>query len=122
MLERFPIKEISFFGNGEPLLYFDTIKKIVELAKSKGQYSFTICTNSVFGNRRSEIVRFLVENNFYMQISIDGYKAIQDKQRPMANKRSPSEEVEKTIEEIIDVDLDKFAMARFTLTKEAFDH
>lgn len=124
LLDKYFIKDIDFFGNGEPLLYFNTIRKITESAKSKGIESFYICTNGIILNNREEIIKFLVENNFYIQLSIDGYAAIQDSQRPTkATYYSSSKEIEKTISEIKKYgELDKFAFARFTLTYEALEH
>ena len=54
VLKTYPIKHISFFGNGEPLLYFDAIKKIVTLAENYGIRSFYVATNGVFGDHTAE--------------------------------------------------------------------
>ena len=62
--------DITFTG-GEPLLSFDVIKKICELISSKrlnGKYS--LITNGLIFT--DEQLRFLNENEFNIQISLDG--------------------------------------------------
>lgn len=64
---------ISFFG-GEPLMNIDFIKKVVsvskELNKNKNiQITFSMTTNALLLNKN---ISFLVENNFYLLISLDG--------------------------------------------------
>ncbi len=115
------IKSISFFGNGEPTLYFDLIVSITKTLKGiKNSLNFYLTTNGNFGDRRKEIVKFLVENNFYISLSFDGYKEIQDSQRPRADGKSSFEEVMKVIEEFKQYgDINKYIYPRFTLTSEA---
>lgn len=60
--------QLSFYG-GEPLLYFDKIKEIVEKTKSFNLY-YSITTNGALLNQ--EIVDFLNKHHFVTWISWDG--------------------------------------------------
>jgi len=78
-LERANIKKIgilSFFG-GEPLLNFDLIRDIVPVILSKFDIdNFEIVTNGTM--LTEEIVKFLVQYNFVVGVSIDGPADITD--------------------------------------------
>ncbi len=72
---------ISFYG-GEPLLNFPLIKKAVHYANElfltkTVQYVMTI-NGSIMS---SDIMDFIVKNNFYLTISFDGDKQVQNKHR-----------------------------------------
>jgi uncharacterized protein len=72
---------VSFYG-GEPLLEFDLIEKAVEYANKlpfKFQVRFTITTNLTVAN--DTILKFLVKNNFLVNISLDGPRNIHDYNR-----------------------------------------
>jgi len=123
ILRKYPIKHISFFGNGEPLLYFDALKKIITLAKTQDIKSFYVVTNGVLGNRTEQYVKFLIQHNIYTQISIDGYEEIHDLQRPMPNGEGSFKYVTKTINEFKKYgDINKYCFARFTLSEYASKH
>jgi radical SAM protein with 4Fe4S-binding SPASM domain len=123
ILEKYPIKHISFFGNGEPLLYFRTFKDIVTMAESQGIKSFYIVTNGVLGKHTKDYVKYLVNYNIYTQISIDGYEEIHNLQRPMQNGTGSFEYVMQTINEFKKYgDLNKYCFARFTLSEYASKH
>lgn len=69
----------------EPLLEFNLLEECVAYAKALFQgklLSFTITTNATM--LTEEIMEFLVGNDFYVTISPDGSKEIQDKNRVMA--------------------------------------
>ena len=78
-------RNIGFYG-GEPLLRFDLIRKVIEYAEehSKGkQLSFNITTN---GSLLSlEVIQYLAEHSVNTLLSLDGNKAVQDKNRVFAN-------------------------------------
>lgn len=62
------------FGGGEPLLYFDTIKRIVnDLEK---EYQFKIVTNGTLLD--TEKVDWLNQHNFLVIISFDGFEGERD--------------------------------------------
>lgn len=67
---------ITFFG-GEPLLNFKLIKEVVEYCKKREketgkQFRYSITTNGTLINEKIE--KFLKDNKFVIQISIDGKK------------------------------------------------
>lgn len=64
------------FNGGEPLLNFEFIKEAVSELKKINVNNFTMSTN--FTLITSEILDFLIENNFYIQISLDGCKLSHD--------------------------------------------
>ncbi|UCH94483.1 MAG: radical SAM peptide maturase [Candidatus Aminicenantes bacterium] len=65
---------IKFYG-GEPLLNFDAIREIVDYAKTLAaineKFYYYITTNGVFLDRYLD---YLVANNFFISISLDGNK------------------------------------------------
>lgn len=74
---------IQFFG-GEPTLNFKVIKDCVEYLKGiKGLKKFyEITTNGIIAPK---ILDYLIENNFFFSISLDGLRKINDFQRPLSN-------------------------------------
>ena len=84
---------ISFYG-GEPLLQFPLIKEIVAYAEalfSGKNIVFSITTNATL--LTEEIARFLCEHNFHILLSIDGPKAIHDKNRKTVDGHGSFEKV-----------------------------
>jgi len=74
---------ISFYG-GEPLLCFDLIKEGTEYAVTlsrmyKKNVKFRVTTN--FTLITKDMMRFLLENNFNVTVSLNGPKEIHDKER-----------------------------------------
>jgi len=79
-------KKVSFYG-GEPLINFDVIQKGIEYIKKKYSYTFNynMTINGTLLNK--ENIKYLVENNFSILISLDGPKKIHDRYRKFANGR-----------------------------------
>ncbi len=80
-----PTCEVDFFG-GEPLLNWETVKKLVEYGKEKAalkgkRFRFTLTTNGLLLNSEKE--EFLNKENISVVLSIDGRKEIHDQMRPM---------------------------------------
>lgn len=95
-----PNLNISFYG-GEPLLEFSLIKQIVEYVKIKGfgkEFKFRMTTNATLMN--DEIIRFLVENNFNVTISLDGPKELHDRYRKTTDGKGSYETIMEKIEYI----------------------
>jgi len=74
------------FQGGEPLLRFDLLKHIVAYAKAKNETAgktveFTMVSNLALMNE--EILAFMLENKVQICTSIDGPKALHDKQRKL---------------------------------------
>lgn len=75
----------TFYG-GEPLIGYNVMVEIVEYINVKyGEYkpNFLITTNGLLLN--SDRAKFLKENNFYVSISVDGYKENHDRNRVTIN-------------------------------------
>jgi len=64
---------VTFYG-GEPLLNFEIIKKCVEYTKENcpSEYIFSITSNGLL--LQNEIAEYLVSNDFYISVSLDGNK------------------------------------------------
>ncbi|WWR17463.1 thioether cross-link-forming SCIFF peptide maturase [Lachnospiraceae bacterium JLR.KK008] len=76
--------EVDFFG-GEPLMNWQTVKKLVEYGRSLEEpyhkkFRFTLTTNGVLLN--DEIAEFLNREMSNVVLSIDGRKEVNDRMRP----------------------------------------
>lgn len=72
---------ISFYG-GEPLLEYKTIKYVVEQVRKVYRIEeafYSITTNGYILN--DEMIEYFNDNNFWVNISLDGYKEINDRNR-----------------------------------------
>jgi uncharacterized protein len=72
---------VTFYG-GEPLLNFDLIKSIVTYIRKKFpniNVLYNITTNGYLLTK--DIVDFLIDNDFYIAVSLDGYKENHDRNR-----------------------------------------
>ena len=83
---------IIFYG-GEPLVNWDAIVTAIELAKElKSPIKFSMVTNATL--LTAEKIKYLTENNVEIGISIDGPKALNDKNRIYrTNEKSVYDEV-----------------------------
>lgn len=75
--------EVDFFG-GEPLMNWDTVKKLVEYARSiekeKGKnFRFTLTTNGV--NINDDVIEFSNREMSNVVLSLDGRKEVHDRYR-----------------------------------------
>lgn len=95
---------------GEPFLNFDLIKKSKDYIESldwslyeveKNNISFAVVTNFTILNE--EIINFIVTNNIYVQISLDGNKTENDKNRVYSNGRGSFEQVFNNINILINL-------------------
>lgn len=76
---------ISFYG-GEPCLNFGLIREIVEFTKKKGvfqKFHFGLTTNATL--LTDEIIKFFVDNDFALTVSLDGPQRITDRFRVFKN-------------------------------------
>jgi uncharacterized protein len=94
---------IGFYG-GEALLNFNFINEIVNYVKelplfAKNQMEFSMTTNGVLLDK---YISFLVENNFFLRISLDGGTEKNNSYRKFHNGNSAFEKVYKNILEIKD--------------------
>ena len=91
---------VGFYG-GEPLLEFDLIKKCVQYVNEKVEGKdilFNMTTNGTL--LTDEVVDFIVENNFYLSISLDGSEEEHDANRKFANGKGSFETIIKNIQRI----------------------
>lgn len=75
----------SFYG-GEPLLNFPLIKKVVEYVKStetERKFFFAVTTNGTL--LKDGIIDFLLENKFFLTVSLNGPQKIHDRYRIFVN-------------------------------------
>ncbi|MFA9397189.1 MAG: thioether cross-link-forming SCIFF peptide maturase [Clostridiaceae bacterium] len=116
--------EIDLFG-GEPLLVFDTIKKIVDYGKEVGEKNnknirFTMTTNCTLLN--DEIMDYLNKNMVNIVLSIDGRKEVNDKVRVRADGTGTFDAILPKIKKMVEKrDKDKAYYARGTFTRENLD-
>lgn len=86
ILHSSQMKKLRFgFYGGEPTLEMDLIKKCVEYINEKAfgrEIEYNLTTNATMLSR--DIMKFLVGNNFYLTISLDGPESIQNKNRVFA--------------------------------------
>ena len=78
VLKSFDLKRITF-GGGEPLLYWDTLKQIVNYLGDTVQYK--VVTNGTLFTQ--EIVDFCNSYNFLFFISVDGLNTTRDMSKPI---------------------------------------
>ncbi len=79
--EKQPV--ISFYG-GEPILEMDMIKEIVDYVKGMDfDVMFALTTNGTL--LTDELIKYFVDNNFVISVSLDGAKEIHDKNRVFVN-------------------------------------
>lgn len=87
------------FTGGEPILNFPLIKEIINYIKnSKYKMTYMIKTNGTLIDEN--IMDFLIDNNFQVQISLDGCKEANDMNRVYTSRKG-------TYEDVIDV-IDRF--------------
>jgi len=99
---------VAFFG-GEPTLTQELIKNVVKYSKNEIISSdvlgveFSITTNGMVSEK---FLKYLIDNNFLVNLSADGPSYIQDFQRPMKNGEKSSSVVEKTIRSLANSGVD----------------
>lgn len=118
MIEKVPAGQtfgINFLG-GEPLLYPEALEMIgdhaAELAKAKGvQLTLGVTTNGTLINEKA--LAIFLKHKFNVTISIDGPAEINDRVRPSKNSSSPTAQIEKGLELLLQ-NKAKLGAIRFT--------
>ena len=110
--------EISLFG-GEPLVQakeiFDFLET-VSMLKEKEKFDYTISITTNGSLLTEQIVRLLIKNNCRaIQITIDEYKEIHDKQRTYSNGRPSYDVIIANIKQLIKVLIEKESNMKFIL-------
>jgi len=99
---------IGFYG-GEPILNFDTIKKIVNYSKEKFKnwdLYFTITTNGIGLNE--EIIHFFIKNSFNIMVSLDGPEENHDAKRIFPDGTGSFKTVVKNLRKIKKINKDYY--------------
>ena len=114
---------VVLFG-GEPLLRFplvrDAVRQAREMAGERGkEISFSLTTNGTLVTR--EIAGFLRENGVSVCVSIDGPRAVHDRNRPYASGRGSYDDVERGIAFLMENRNGAPVAARVTLGRGAVD-
>lgn len=95
---------ITFYG-GEPLLEFSAVERIVEYSKRKiPEIRFGITTNASLLDDKK--IKFMIENDFSIAISLDGYKLNHDRNRKFADGAGTYNIVWEKIQRIRQLDKD----------------
>lgn len=115
MLRHYPkIRTMSFLG-GEPLIFKDKIKEIIQVTKPRIK-KYIITTNGI--NLKEEDIKFFVENHVQLNISLDG-----DRQQNDFNRgQGTYDKVMAAIDKIYEVaPKDYFWVISSTFSKETID-
>lgn len=115
--------EVDFFG-GEPLMNFDTVKKLVDYGRSlekkhNKKFRFTITTNGVLLD--DEKIDYINENMSNVVLSIDGRRSVNDNMRKTVNNKGSYDIIVNNFKNLIDKRGDKDYFARGTYTAYNLD-
>ena len=115
--------EVDFFG-GEPLMNFETVKKLVDYGRSleeknKKKFRFTITTNGVLLD--DEKIDYINKNMNNVVLSIDGRKAVNDRMRKTVNDKGSYDTIVKNFQNLVEKRGDKDYFARGTYTAYNLD-
>lgn len=115
--------EIDFFG-GEPLMNFDTVKEIIEYARSKEQehnkkFRFTITTNALLLNEENR--KYINENIQNIVLSLDGREQTNDRMRYCIDGSGSYRHILPKIKDMADSRNQDNYYVRGTFTRENLD-
>lgn len=84
------LPQITFMGGGEPFMRFNKIKEVVTKFDAKCDRlgltpEYLLVTNTTLGS--DEDWRWLVDHNFTLNLSLDGPRNIQNRNRPLTGNR-----------------------------------
>ena len=115
--------EMDFFG-GEPLMNFETVKKIVEYARSQEpvyhkKFRFTITTNGML--LTDDKIDFINREMSNVVLSIDGRKEVNDRMRPRVDGKGSYDKIIPMYKKLVDQRGEKEYYVRGTYTKYNLD-
>ncbi|ABW19258.1 thioether cross-link-forming SCIFF peptide maturase [Alkaliphilus oremlandii] len=115
--------EVDFFG-GEPLMNFETVKKIVDYGRSKEKefnknIRFTMTTNGVLLN--DENMAYINENMHNVVLSIDGRREVNDNMRYAINGQGTYDIIVPKFLKMAELRGHRNYYVRGTFTKENLD-
>lgn len=98
-----PYQFVIEFTGGEPLVNYPLIRYTIEYANKKYGDLLNVhyCLQSNLTLLTEEMIEFFKENDVGLGISYDGFKSIQDKQRPLVNGKGSFQLVESAINKLI---------------------
>ncbi|MEA3327567.1 MAG: radical SAM protein [Chloroflexota bacterium] len=89
---------VSFHGGGEPMMAWDVIKECAAYANEKSlPVKMSLTSNGVWSENQC---CWIIENIDSISLSMDGYPAVQDHNRPLANGARSSPILERTIKRL----------------------
>ncbi len=115
--------EVDFFG-GEPLMAMDTVKKMVEYARSiekekDKNFRFTITTNGVLLD--DDIIDYVNREMSNVVLSLDGRKEVNDHMRPTPNGQGSYDVIVPKFQKLVAGRGTKDYYIRGTFTRENLD-
>lgn len=115
--------EVDFFG-GEPLMNFETIKKLVDYGRKlekeyNKKFRFTITTNGVLLD--DEKIDYINETMENVVLSIDGRKEVNDKMRKTVNDKGSYDVIIENFKKFVEKRNGKDYFARGTFTANNLD-
>lgn len=115
--------EVDFFG-GEPLMNWETVKRLVEYARSiekqkNKNFRFTLTTNGVLLN--DEIGDYLNKEMDNVVLSLDGRKAVHDRLRRTVNGKGSYDIIVPKFQKFVESRGNKGYYVRGTFTHENVD-
>ncbi|MBN1215969.1 MAG: radical SAM protein [Candidatus Lokiarchaeota archaeon] len=117
--KRYNIKNIFFFSNGEPTLYWEKFRQILDATRNF-DINYQLTTNGVISNQ--EVLNEILIYNFSILISIDGMERIHNFHRPLKKNENSYNQVKKFIEWCVDnLDRNNKIFSRTTITKYNVD-
>jgi uncharacterized protein len=91
--------QLSFFG-GEPLLEWDLLVEATREAKKRGRIRPTVTTNGTLLDE--EKLKFLMDEGFFIGLSIDGIQEAHDATRPTRGGKSSFDKVARALRLLVD--------------------
>lgn len=98
-------RSIAFYG-GESLVNYPLIKKIIEYSKEKKNIKFYLTTNGTLLNE--EIIKFFIENNVTLSISLDGPEELHDRYRVFPDNEGSFKKIIEGVRKIIEISPEYF--------------
>ena len=91
---------VIIFTGGEPLLNYDLIRRVVEYVNQKKlKVEYRIKTNTILLDEA--VMEYLIENNFRIQVSLDGDKKAHNAHRKFADGRGTFDIVDSKIRDLL---------------------
>lgn len=115
--------EIDFFG-GEPLMNFETVKKLVEYGNAEAEkynkvFRFTITTNGLLLDDKK--IEYINKHMHNVVLSLDGRKEINDAMRPTLSGKGSYDVIVPKFQKLVEGRGDKYYYIRGTFTRNNID-